>query len=725
MKKYHALFSFLLLLNCNFLFSQNYLYVDNPNWFGSENEPASIVNADFIITPKGAYMEVGMVLTLSADDSNFPEEDLLELILDFTLPEGSIIYDSWLWMLDGETIVRADVLDYYSALETYEDIVDRQTDPSILYRKDNGNYQIRIYPIQIGQTRKIKISYLVPANWGKETVHAWIPTEILKTSFQPLSTFRIYTLEDSKWENPRIRGQENLDFTETTLPIGPAFAVKIPGEALDKPLNLVFDSPLKYDNVYFQSREEADHNFYQLAYFPPEIETSGKNVMFIVDHLEDASKITGKALYDHVTNICKEKLNSNDKFNLIFPSTENTYYLNYNWIPGDPISIEKEFQKFPDGFTSKSDLENSLSHAINFINEKDEDAEIILLSGSKIFNSSDQIKIKSLINDLMEDRLTPINVINYRTQENEIYFNWGNNLNYYQSNKSFLEEISRLTGGTYTGFFEASGNPFLDASTLMDDVLQEEEYYYDFHAQMDNGLLYNKYYQSAHGQSFNANRPIIEIGKFVGEGNISIQFSSLIDSEVIHENTFLEEEDILEADSLNREAWFGNHIRQLESLAFGENEIKKIIDLSIKERVLSKYTAYLALDLTEGGEPCVGCWDIEDGIFTAVDEVEESQDSDQDEKVESFTAGPNPFHDFCKISIILKEGQSTNNASLKIADALGNILLEKNITEDLKSGIFEFIWDGTNELGYAVPTGIYYVILNIDGHLKSLKLVKI
>jgi len=193
MKRNFTLPILFLLLTIFNTSAQNVLHIQDPDWWDSQGLQGNITEATFSIQPQGAYMEVGMFLTFSDEGLGFNSWDSTEIILDFNLPEGSIVYDSWLWMFDDSTIVRADIHDIWSATTIYENIVDRRRDPSILYKKETGSYQIRVFPLPNNETRRIKISYLVPAVWSAETVNAWLPTDILETSAIPLNSFDIIT----------------------------------------------------------------------------------------------------------------------------------------------------------------------------------------------------------------------------------------------------------------------------------------------------------------------------------------------------------------------------------------------------------------------------------------------------------------------------------------------------------------------------------------------------
>ncbi len=179
--------------------SANRLYIRDPqSWrYGT----GTIEDATISVKPKGIYMEVGLYLTISAKGLNFYGQEQLEVELDFTLPEGAIIKDSWLWV--GDDIIRGELMDKWTASSIYEDIVNRRRDPSILFKQSGTQYELRIYPLSPTEPRKVKITYLVPAQWTASDVIIPLPNHILNLSYYNLNTFHVITWPDETWQNPR------------------------------------------------------------------------------------------------------------------------------------------------------------------------------------------------------------------------------------------------------------------------------------------------------------------------------------------------------------------------------------------------------------------------------------------------------------------------------------------------------------------------------------------
>lgn len=76
------------------------LTVGDPTMYGTK--PAYIDNAKIVVEPHGAFTEQTMYLVY-ADHDAYPGDNDLEIVQRFTLPEGAVIDNLWLWI--GDTLV--------------------------------------------------------------------------------------------------------------------------------------------------------------------------------------------------------------------------------------------------------------------------------------------------------------------------------------------------------------------------------------------------------------------------------------------------------------------------------------------------------------------------------------------------------------------------------------------------------------------------------------------
>jgi len=83
----------------------------------------------------------------------------------------------------------------------------------------------------------------------------------------------------------------------------------------------------------------------------------------------------------------------------------------------------------------------------------------------------------------------------------------------------------------------------------------------------------------------------------------------------------------------------------------------------------------------------------------------------------SLNAFPNPFNPITQIRIQTKEGQKT---AIEIFNILGEKV--KTILNDfLPSGETNFLWQGKNDAGLTLPSGVYLVVASSVSKRKAIK----
>ena len=166
-----------------------------------------------------------------------------------------------------------------------------------------------------------------------------------------------------------------------------------------------------------------------------------------------------------------------------------------------------------------------------------------------------------------------------------------------------------------------------------------------------------------------------------------------------------------------RRIWNGNYIRTLENGTKSNEIIKDIINVSLNHRVLSLYTAFLAL------EP----WRM----------PQYSYEYDQGEKKDNNPTGvgeettistdfavlkafPNPFSEKINIEVgSLLSG--TVVQSVNIYDVLGNRV--KTININSTSSDLQLEWLGDDDLGNKLNDGLYIIVINTTSGAIKLKVV--
>ncbi|MBD3347265.1 MAG: T9SS type A sorting domain-containing protein [Chitinivibrionales bacterium] len=130
---------------------------------------ATIVNEQYHITVHADYLDVELAWTIEVG-GNEPDsfKNALEIVGNLNLEDKSVVVGMVTWYKD--MILKAKLKTNDVAREQYENVVQRSSDvpppprdPVLLEWIWDDNYDISIFPVTFGQTRRVRIRYLIPA----------------------------------------------------------------------------------------------------------------------------------------------------------------------------------------------------------------------------------------------------------------------------------------------------------------------------------------------------------------------------------------------------------------------------------------------------------------------------------------------------------------------------------------------------------------------------------
>ena len=720
---------FVLVFLTNYSFSYDALRVRDPQNPWLTYATGTIEEAIISIKPKGIYMEYGVYLTFSARGNGFSNSDTLEVEFDFDLPENAIVHDYWLWV--DSLIIRAEILDQSMVSQPYEYFVNRG---SVLYKLGQFTYGLRIFPMAGDEERKVKITYLCPTQWNSTNVISSLPINLLRASYNPLFKCRILTWLNPDWQNPKIIADwldpkivefPEIEFTsKSDSVLGEYMEATIFSDAIRNNLDFSLSTPLK-NGLYVSKFEDGGEGIYQMAFLPSvalDISTPIK-VAFLVDN----TPLESRYKKEDVINLLRFQMHNNltgkDSFNIIF-SGINIQRLSENWIPADSATIENIFQEINlDQVANYSNLPSLLTDGIDFIKNKGNNGCIMLIS------NSDKEGDYKIANDLIDGLMglmnppIPIHVVDYQDCCQAFYDFGGVQ---YWGNDYFYLNITRLTAANYFALLyhepPLSGMMFLAIQTLSGPISS-----FDLHTKLQNGFCYDTksfsifpplwYYTPPDLDSVYLNNPIFQVGKFSGTLPFTIEASGVYNSTPFSQTFTLSDEEVFASDSLNDEIWAGSYIRYLERQPKTKDIIDEIVTYSINERVLSVYSAFLCLEPSRGGKVCYDCSDESE----LPDDVEDSLEVQNNFLL--LSAYPNPFNSQVNLNVKLPGSFNPENLSFRIYDILGQVV--KTFEPDLAAGQkeYRFMWDGTNDEGYTISSGIYFFIVTTPEKNYSVKLL--
>ena len=483
----------IILLSSLKLHTQNTnAYIIDPQnpWYW---QPCTIEEATYVLQPKGFYTQVDMYLTFSGRDAGFGPSDQVEVVLDFQLPEKAMVIDSWLWIED--VIIKAKILDRWTASGIYEEIVGRRRDPSILFKNSATQYQLRIYPMAGNGSRKVKMSFLIPSEWTNSEVLTFIPTDILQTSSRPVNGISVRNFPDQKWTNLFIKELGDTKFqAQSDSLLGSFQEIITSSSALGTSMTLSTPAPFEEGIYVSKLGSSKGENYYQMAISPATVfdlpKSQSRKVMLLFDNAAGNSTLSQNELLRNAKIQLTNNLLSTDSFNIIISSLTNQP-LSEDWLPASPQVIDSVFNDLGnEPIATYSNIPSLLGAGIQFITQQGASGTLLLFANSD--NEGNAEIANQLINDLlalMTNGTIPISIYDYQDLNLR---NYRINNRRYWGNEYFYENLTRLTTGNLVRRYN---NPLSHPENIA-SVMESISSYtgtLDLYTTLVQGFCYNRF----------------------------------------------------------------------------------------------------------------------------------------------------------------------------------------------------------------------------------------
>lgn len=708
MKNYYILFALIFSINLS-NYCQNSLRVGDPQKWGTYQ--GTIEEAVVSVKPKGTYNEYGLYLTFSSRGTPLTTvNDTLEVVLKFQLPEKAIVHDSWLFMKDW--ISKGKILDKWTATQIYEDIVDRRKDPSILSKTSATNYELRVFPMAGNETRKVKISYLLPANLSSKGVSSQLPIDLLKTSNQPLQSLGILSWDSETFKNPKLSNKNIKFISKTDGTHGNYYDAFVPLDLLNSDLSINFEHKSDNSNIYLQQFSTDDNdNFYQL-FLSSEMFLENeefKKVLILIDYDQENTNLTANEVLNKTKLELLKNLKPKDYFNIML-SNISTKKFREDWVSATEENINLAFTELDNSLASYSNLSNLLGSSIEYINkDNDQNSQILLISNSDQY--TDEVIANDFTNDLVAllENNNKINVIDYQEKNFKLFSINGRR---YFGNEYIYNNISKITLGSFNQMYESNSYWYTQYVNSFSEVISNAFKNIggtinalDIYTTLENGYCYNRFNLSKSENISYVSEPILQVGKFDGEFPFSIDITGEFKGNVFSKKIKINEENIIKGDSITEKIWAGQYLRNLENTSRSNSIINDIVSASKEFTVLSKYTSFLCLEEKED----YACFDCFDESVLEVNSLNIQDDF--------FSFYPNPFIDGLTIEIVLRNGEKVKN--LKIIDLNGKTIHNFD-TSNFTEGKNKIVYKPNLDL----TSGIYIINYATNKNNYNIKLIK-
>jgi hypothetical protein len=700
-----------LMTNIFYTLAQNSLSVSDPRTW-SKYGRGKIEESTISVTPKGIYSEVNMYFTFSSNATSFTSvNDTLEVVFNFSLPAGSLVTDSWLWV--DTAIVRADIVDRWTATAIYEGIVKRRKDPSLLVKNGN-NYELRIFPMAGNQNRKVKMTFLLLNQWNPDgTFELSLPLSMLKAG---LNSYCYYYYDCSSNVFPEscklivreneiakvgYAGTKNNEYTLGSYSdkIGEYKSVPISPNDFVNDFKLSFHSTKLKNGIFLNTFPvNAEEGYYQMLILPGkalDLPIKRKTV-FLIDYDQIKTSLSSASIYNGLKSFILKNYTPKDSFAL-FVAGLNITGTGPDWIKGDSTSITNVFQNLGQNpIKDYSNLTPLLSKGSEFIQQKGA-GDIMIVSASE--HGFSPANSTTLINEYVASLKTGTRVFIVDLTRNYTTYSNSNGVAYF-GDGYFYSSIARLTNGVY---YSCNDYPLgSNQETVFNEMLNKAVdshsgaiTSFDLSTSLLNGFCSGRFSIGQDVQSTSLNAPIIQVGKYFGTQPFITQLSGIFNGKAFSKRYSVEENELSQPDSITKTIWSGRYLLSRESQPQINPVISDIIDVSLKNRVLSNYTAFLALEPSMNGKVCSTCYD-ESESPTAIGEEQLALDS------VGVIVFPSPVTKEARI-LINDYLANESNSSLKLFNTQGEIVKEFDLS------------------GLAVSRGRMETSLNIEDSDSQLK----
>lgn len=676
------------------------------------------------VKPKGLYAEIGLYFDFSARGTSYVSGDSLEIQMMFRLPEKAEVTDMWLWINDS--IIRAGMYDKWTASQIYEDIVDRRTDPAILYKYTyyyydywygyyptviTDLYMFRIFPMLTTLPRKAKITYMIPiSDLGSNISQITLPANILQLSYLSTQKLKIKYFPANDLGMPSLAENSSQSFTQGTDPgEGIYYIADIQNPQTYTSLTLECKNTSN-DNLFAGIYTDTDHNenFYQLMIEPNRVFgfEQSKKALFLFDYIDsNCNGLNSTQVLDGLkTNLLKH-FTASDSFNIMISGIVTTA-VSSQWISADSANVEYVFSHLNSGdFNSYSSLPSLLMDGLNFVADNGNNATMVLIASSNSHGA--YMQANDLIDDLtsaMDSNKIAIHIVDLDDYNNYYEQEYIGGTTYY-GNEYFYINLSMLTGGDYLSLQDES---YTDMLSNISGKLSGFFSSFDLYVTLESGFTYSNYTLNKTSTLTYYDHPYMQVGKYNGSGRFRVIASAQMpDGEFFYNDTLIDVNALDSLDYATRAIWASQLLREMDSYTQTNSVIAQIINTSIHERVLSDYTAFLAL------EPGVGVIDDENNNGGGPVGTEESPI--EENSTFSISSYPNPFSDQTTLSFYLPED---SRVTIEVYDLYGN-KISVILDEERNSGENTVNYDAD---GIAAGTYICRISTN-DGSSTYCKLI--
>lgn len=722
MKKMLLIASVLFLLNSS-----------QAGWFNARNLSTNYSNWRYLkyesfsttIKAQGLFYEttLHMKVKLGRDwQGRYPNSGNYEFVWTFELPAEALLTGCSIYDPVKQTFVNAEMVDLTTAEQNYQQT--HRATPSMLLRtyrnrEWNGGLstfnQLSISPVGRNDSKEFKITWLMPCEMAAEARRIVISTgQFYQPDAPEYNSHSEAEFFISDFENPASAPQNIHYFGYSWRQSGDYWTCRTSGNNRYWGNNaLVGLAPVQNNAPFLQTWETNGEKFYQLAVRPgfQTEDIPARHIIACIDLVQSNSAVM--QAYDYLEKILPLATTEKDSIAFVV-SGFTAEFLDDDFIPASTQILRQRLASARSKEPLLNTLPFMLREAVAFLNEKEVGGEIWVIS-----NATEQGHPAGAVMEIVNQT--------YFSAQKEVKFRivdaatWGpynyiDNKNYI-GNQYLYENLSRLSGGFFTGFYNFNDYNWYDA---MLDCLIPLASSVEIDPVPQNGFSYSRVDLNRGRNNFNAQARYYQIGMFDGEMPFDFDYFGNYYESLFYKADELQENAIEVPDAFRRFVqtyWYGDYINnELLEQPQTYNTIKFIEELSVQQHILTPYSG-LVLPGSDG-TIAFNKLAAKDSVTSAVTEVK--NEVILPEKL-ALSAYPNPFNPQTTLHITWPADESITEAEIIVYDILGRKIRTFSMDRAFGTVNQSLVWDGQNAAGVNLTSGVYLVAVKTQVSLSTIK----
>ena len=684
------------------------------------------------IKVQGLFYETGIQMKIKlgkiwSGNCRTADAGKYEFLWIFDLPDESVLTDCQVWLEHENKFVSAQLIDLSTAESIYDP--NSPSTPNVLLREYRNRqydgrwhhfYQLKISPVDRDEAKEIIIKYLTPCQmfWNvlRVEVHSrqfYLPYYTTCNNHAP-AEFKVVdydypeTAPKAVYKMP-FNWQKQGDFWYAkTGPDDPQYDD-----------NSILSVPMEdQSGKFLQTFDDGSKQFYQLATLPhiSYDDRPARNIIVAIDLVEEIN-----AYYNTSRDILLDRVRyplsqaTTDKDSIAFVvSSFNTKWLDNTFVQCTNELIDERLDATKLIVPILNSLPFVLKEAVQFLNNRDIPGEIWIVSNDTEHGSP----AATAMDIIHQTHLKAKNTIKFRIK-NAALSGSGHYISnkYYRGNEYLYENLYRLSKGSLVSLrYEM----YYDWGEAMLDCLGPVVSSVEIDPMPENGVCYSRIDLNRGRKNFHSAARYFQIGIYEGGTPFDLHYFGNFNNDLYYKQFSMSTNQNQIPDDAKQQVktyWYAYYIiHQLLEQPQSYETIKYIEELSVDNRILTPYSGFVL----PGPDGYLGFQKLvaEDSLLIEGTPEEENAQYPRDFTLSAF---PNPFNPQTTISIEWPQNSSTEKANIEIFNILGQQIMTFKLENLDGSATRKIAWDGCNDLGEKMVSGIYIIVLRIGEVTKSLK----